>query len=124
MRKSPVRKSPNITGSVALSCVQRDEVMGDSVVRLTVQEVLTRLEVMEGSDLPRFREHIRSRLEVSADVCCVCCRLPCRRRYFPAEQQQDEVQLMLHAVGHFIHKDKVKSRTPSTATSKRMKTEF
>lgn len=48
------------------------------------------LEVREGSDFPRFRERIRTRLDMSdggwpAD----CCRLAGSRRYFPAEQQHE-----------------------------------
>lgn len=59
--------------------------------------VLTRLEVREGSDFPRFRERIRTRLEISDGGChpgCVCW-LVGNRRYFPAEQQQEEVQIDL-----------------------------
>lgn len=52
-----------------------------------IEEVLTRLEVREGSDFPRFREHMRTRLETSADGChpaCVCWGLVGSSRYFPA----------------------------------------
>lgn len=52
-----------------------------------IEEVPTRLEVREGSDFPRFREHIRTRLETSADGChpvCVCWGLVGSSRYFPA----------------------------------------
>lgn len=55
--------------------------------RVTIEDALTRLEVREGSDFPRFREHIRTRLETSADGChpvCVCWGLLGSSRYFPA----------------------------------------
>lgn len=54
-------------------------------------ELLTRLEVRDGSDFPRFSEHIRTKLEISEDGChavCVCWGLPGSRRYFPAEQNR------------------------------------
>lgn len=62
------------------------------------------LEVREGSDFPRFREHIRTKLEISADGCHavgVCWGLEGSRRYFPADQQQDKVQLTFHVFGDF-----------------------
>lgn len=52
-------------------------------------ELLTTLEVSEGSDFPRFRECIRTRLDISDDACpAVCWRLVGSRRYFPAKQNR------------------------------------
>lgn len=59
------------------------------------KEGLTRLEVREGSDLPRFCEYIRTRLEASGDGCqpvWLCWGLGGSRRYFPAEEQQEQLQ--------------------------------
>lgn len=54
-------------------------------------ELLTRLEVREGSDFPRFRERIRTRLDVSDDAWpAVCWRLVGSRRYLPAKQNRRE----------------------------------
>ena len=59
------------------------------------QESLTMLEVREGSDFPRFRERIQSRLEVSGDGCWAAWtwwRTEGSRRYFP-EKQRDTFEL-------------------------------
>lgn len=64
--------------------------MQNTVVEFVIQEVLTRLEVREGSDFPRFWEHKRTRLEISDDgehAVDACWGLVCSRRYFPAEKQ-------------------------------------
>lgn len=60
------------------------------------KEALTRLEVREGSDLPRFSEYIRTRFEASVECChpvWVCWGLVGSRRYFPAEQRQKQLRV-------------------------------
>lgn len=55
---------------------------------LLVRRALTRLEVREGSDFPRWMERMRSRLEESGDgshAVCVGWWPEGSSRYFPAE---------------------------------------
>lgn len=78
-------------------CINRTTGTGCSDCgEVRTQEALTRLEVREGSDFPRFREHIRTRLEISEDGChaaSVCWGWVGSRRYFPVAQAQLKGQI-------------------------------